>query len=204
VRAAGNLRSALWRLRSAGIDLLDADPSALRLRAGTVVDLQVRSDWAGRLIEGRPCADDLRAGAWCSRFPDLLPGWDEEWVVLERERARQRHLHGLEALGRLLVRARRYAEAVEAALTAVEIDPLRESAQYLLCAAHIAEGNLAEAVRAYETYRRVLGRELGVQPGTGLTDLVSSHDRLRTPCLPRPRSAPRSACPRPPHPSHGG
>ncbi|MGY1679342.1 AfsR/SARP family transcriptional regulator [Geodermatophilus sp. SYSU D01176] len=189
VRAAGNLRSALWRLRGAGVDLVDADPCTLRLRAGTVVDLQVLSDWATRLTEGRAGEDDLRTGGWRTSPPDLLPGWDEDWVVFERERLRQRQVHGLEALCRLLVRARRYAEAVEAGLAAVEVDPLRESARHVLCEAHLAEGNPAEAVRAFETYRRLLGRELGVRPGRGLAALVATQSRRRAVDLPRPRPA---------------
>lgn len=186
-RAAGNLRSALWRLRCAGVDLLDADPFTMRLRTGMVVDLQVLSDWAGRLIDGWASEEDLRNAVWRSGCPELLPGWDEDWVVFERERLRQRHLHGLEALSRLLVRARRFAEAVDAGLAAVEADPLRESAQRVLCEAHLSEGNRAEAVRSYETYRRLLVRELGVEPGAGLTALMTSHGCRCAVGLPRPR-----------------
>src|SRR5690349_4651760 len=39
VRAAGNLRSALWRLRAAGIDLVEADKWSLRLSDNVIVDL---------------------------------------------------------------------------------------------------------------------------------------------------------------------
>ena len=102
VRAAGNLRSALWRLRGAGIDLLESDNCALRLHPDTVVDLHVVSDWAARLIEGRACVDDLNTGAWRSNALELLPGWYDDWVVFERERLRHRVLHGLESLGRYL------------------------------------------------------------------------------------------------------
>jgi hypothetical protein len=37
-RAAGNLRSSLWRLRGAGIDVLTSDKSSLCLRDGVLVD----------------------------------------------------------------------------------------------------------------------------------------------------------------------
>ena len=59
VRAAGNLRSALWRLRGAGIDLIEGDNYTLSLQSGTVIDLDVVCAWAARLIEGRAQADDL-------------------------------------------------------------------------------------------------------------------------------------------------
>jgi hypothetical protein len=70
---------------------------------------------------------------------ELLPGWYDDWVLLEREPLRQRVLHGLEALSRHLVRAGRFAEAVEAAMVAVAVEPLRESAQRALVTAHLAE-----------------------------------------------------------------
>ncbi len=147
-RAAGNLRSALWRLRGAGIDVVQADKAVLRLAAGATVDLCVLADWAARLIEGRATDADLAAGAWRSSAFDLLPGWYDDWVVFERERLRQRLLHAMEALSRILVAARRCAEAVEVAMTVVGLDPLRESAQRVLVEAHLAEGNVAEARRA--------------------------------------------------------
>lgn len=112
-RAAGNLRSALWRLRCAGIDVIEADKTVLRLAADTAVDLCVVADWAARLIEGRATDADLAPGAARSGFLDLLPGWYDDWVVFERERLRQRLLHAMEALSRNLVAARRCAEAVE-------------------------------------------------------------------------------------------
>src|SRR5689334_6318032 len=51
-RAAGNLRSALWRLRCSGIDVVESDKQFLWLRPGTLVDVTVVSDWTERLAEG--------------------------------------------------------------------------------------------------------------------------------------------------------
>ena len=102
----------------------------------------------------------------------MLPGWSEDWVILEREHVRQRLLHALEALSRHLVEAGRYAEAVEAAVWAVSAGPLRESAIRVLIEAHLAEGNLIEARRVYQEYRSTALRELGVEPGKQLASLV--------------------------------
>lgn len=176
IRAAGNLRSALWRLRRAGIEIVETDKCALRLLAETTIDLHVVSDWAARLIEGTPTEADLATGAWRSNTLELLPGWYEDWVVFERERLRQRLLHGQEALSRHLIRAGRYPEAVEAAMAVVGVEPLRESAQRVLIEAHLAEGNVAEARRAYEAYRRIAIHELGVVPGPELTALVANRN----------------------------
>ncbi len=175
VRAAGNLRSALWRLRGAGIDLLEADQNSLRMREDTVLDVRVVSDWAARLIEGRPRDEDLRAAAWRCCAADLLPGWHDEWVVFQRERLRQRSLHGLEALSRFLVRAGRCMEAVDVALTTVAIDRLRETAQRVLVEALLAAGDVPAARRCFEAYRLVLADELGLRPAQDLVALTTGH-----------------------------
>jgi DNA-binding SARP family transcriptional activator len=171
-RAAGNLRSALWRLKCAGIDLLESDKCSLMLRPGTVVDVSILCEWAARLVDGSATQADLSAVNWRNDIMDLLPGWYDDWVIFERERIRQRLLHALEVLSRRLAAAGRCAEAVEAAISAVSADPLRESANKVLIEAHLAEGNLVEGRRAYQRYRDTVRRELGVEPGKELASLV--------------------------------
>jgi len=171
-RAAGNLRSALWRLKLAGIDLLESDKCSLMLRPGTVVDVSILCDWAARLVDGSATQADLCAVNWRYDAMDLLPGWYDDWVIFERERIRQRLLHALEVLSRRLIAEGRCAEAVEAAISAVSADPLRESANRVLIEAHLAEGNLVEGRRAYERYRSIVHRELGIEPDRELTSMV--------------------------------
>jgi DNA-binding SARP family transcriptional activator len=171
-RAAGNLRSALWRLKCAGINLLESDKCSLMLRPGTVVDVSILCEWAARLVDGSATQADLCAVNWRNDIMDLLPGWYDDWVIFERERIRQRLLHALEVLSRRLAAAGRCAEAVEAAISAVSADPLRESANKVLIEAHLAEGNLVEGRRAYQRYRDTVRRELGVEPDKELANLV--------------------------------
>jgi DNA-binding SARP family transcriptional activator len=163
-RAAGNLRSALWRLKRAGINILIADKWSLTLNAEVQVDLHLIEHWATRLIEGRADGRDLAVSASVADALDLLPGFDDDWVMIERERVRQRILHALEALSERLAAAGRFADAIEAALLATSAEPLRESAQRALIRAHVAEGNLTEARRSYRAYQELLYRELGVAP----------------------------------------
>jgi DNA-binding SARP family transcriptional activator len=171
-RAAGNLRSALWRLRGAGVDILVADKWSLALRDSVLVDTHLVGAWANRLIDGTPLPDDLMIIRAQVDALDLLPGWYDDWAVMERERLRQRMLHALEALCRQLAALGRHADAVEAAMTAVHAEPLRESAQRALIEAHMAEGNWVEARRGYAAYRELARRELGVEPSRELTALV--------------------------------
>jgi DNA-binding SARP family transcriptional activator len=187
-RAAGNLRSALWRLRRAGINVLVADKGSLALRAHVIVDLHVMDEWATRLIQGTAFEPDLVISSSVFDALDLLPGWYDDWALMERERIRQRLLHALEALSVRLVRVGRYGEAVDAALLAVSADPLRESARRALIEAHIAERNLAEARRSYLAYRDLVRRELGIEPSRELLALSSFPSDGRT--IPDPRRSP--------------
>jgi DNA-binding SARP family transcriptional activator len=173
LRAAGNLRSALWRLRGAGLDLLDCDNVTLGLRSGTIVDVSVVCGWASRLIDGTARVHDLVATDVLGHMLDLLPGWYDDWVIFERERIQQRLIHALEALSRRLVSESRHADAIEAAMRALAADPLRESAVRALLEAHLAEGNLSEARRAYDRFADALTAELGVMPSPQLRALVS-------------------------------
>jgi len=174
LRAAGNLRSALWRLRRAGIDLIIADKWSLALADEVIVDLRIIEEWAARLIGGTATRDDLRVMHWHVDALDLLPGWYDDWALMERERIRQRMLHALEALSRKLAQQGRWAEAVESALAAVTAEPLRESAQRTLIEAHLAEGNWIEGRRAFDAYRDVLRCELGTEPSADLAALISA------------------------------
>jgi DNA-binding SARP family transcriptional activator len=171
-RAAGNLRSALWRLRAAGIDVLHADKWMLYLDPELSVDITQLSQWATKIIKGRADVSDLGKLELNPEALDLLPGWYDEWVLFERERIRQRLLHAMESLARLLISRGLFADAVEVAVTAVGREPLRESGQRVLIEAHLAEGNFVEARRAYMAYAEILGAELGVTPSVELAEMV--------------------------------
>ena len=167
-RAAGNLRSALWRLKSAGVEVLRTDKTLLTLAPGAVTDVDQLCDWATRVIAGRADAADLQPFEGCMEAAEILPGWYDDWVITERERIRQKLLHGLEALGRCFLAHHRPLYAIDAALQAIRIEPLRESAQHLLIDAHLAEGNVIEALRSYDAYAAMLRSELGIRPNPAL------------------------------------
>jgi DNA-binding SARP family transcriptional activator len=77
-------------------------------------------------------------------------------------------MHALEALSRRLVDCGEYARAVDAAYAAIAVEPLYESAQATLIAAHLAEGNHAEAIRQFTAFRRLLYDETGLAPSPSL------------------------------------
>ena len=161
----------MWRLRRITGVLLE-DNHRLSLAPQVVVDI---SDMTGlsRSLIADPNSPEL------GRLPDLvhahsiLPGWDEEWLVVERERYRLSRLRALEGSAEALLSSGRLSEALDAALAAIDAEPYRESAHRLSVRIHIAEGNHAEAIRAYHAYGAVIRDELGITPSPLMDGLVA-------------------------------
>jgi DNA-binding SARP family transcriptional activator len=170
-RAAASLRTALWKTRHAHEDCVVVMGTYLALGPFIEVDLAKLIDQARRLLAAN---DELYEADTDTDtlVGDLLPDWDEDWIVFERERLRQLRVHALEALCRRLTARGRHAEAINAGLAAVEAEPLRESAQRVLIGAHLAEGNICEARRQFRLYGRLLREDLGLEPSAGLRALV--------------------------------
>jgi DNA-binding SARP family transcriptional activator len=170
-RASANLRSALWRLGRPGLGLIDASNGHLGLVDHVDIDVRRSAVLARQLLDDEPGLPEEEADPrWLAE--DILPDWSEEWVVMEREHFRQLRLHALESLCRKLTASGRYAQAVGAGLAAVAAEPLRESAHRTLIEAHVAEGNVKEALHQYGTFRRLLHDELDLEPSEAMEDLM--------------------------------
>ena len=173
-RAAANLRSSLWRLPEVhGGGLCDAHGPLIGIAPDIDVDVRSveRDGWSLVSNATHCCEMDGR-----SFFEELLPGWYEDFVILERERLQQIRLHFLEALTWRLVEQRRHAEALDVALRLVATEPLRERSQRALIGAYRAEGNIAQAVRQYERYRVLLVETFGCSPSAELSRLAYGID----------------------------
>ena len=103
-----------------------------------------------------------------ARNCELLPGWDETWLLLAREQLRQLRLHALEVSGRRLAEQGCYPEAIDVMLMVIAEEPLRESAQTALIEAHLCEGDAIEARRQFERFAALLWEELRLRPSPGL------------------------------------
>lgn len=172
VRAAANLRSALWRLAQPGLRLVSVTSTALRLGLHVRVDLRRAERLAHGMLDRSVRCEDLDRPA-LTLGGDFLPDWPDDWALIERERFRQLRLHALEALAEQLIEACRYGQAVDAGLAAVLGEPLRESAHRVVIRAYLAEGNRVDALRQYAYYRKLAYTELGVQPSPRLRALIA-------------------------------
>ena len=170
-RSYANLRSALWRLRRSGFEIVEAKGANVQLAQGVVVDARESAALAKELLVGN--GGTLPPDGTRALDSDLLPDWYDDWVVGERERLRQLRLHALETLSERLADNGSFALAADAGLAALRHDPLRETANRALIRTFIAEGNPAEAVRHYRTYRGLLERELGLEPSDEMKELLA-------------------------------
>ena len=163
--ARANLRRALWQIPPGWVTAQDAD---VVLEAE--VDLREAYHVASRALSGEPLdADQVEL---LNR--DLLPGWYDDWVVSEQDQYHLRRIQALEEACRTAARSHHFSLATTAGLAAVCAEPLRESAVTVLVEAHVLEGNRVEAARRYQAYRDRLQREIGVEPGRALYDLVTN------------------------------
>jgi DNA-binding SARP family transcriptional activator len=168
--ARGCLRTTIWRLNRDEPRLVGPAGDALVLRPEITVDTRAFTNSARAILQGSPSAG--AGGGVLGALGDLLPGWYDDWVIFERERLRQLRLHALDTLASRLAAEGRYADALEAAIEATRLEPLRESAHRVIIAIHLAEGNGAEALRHYELFRDLLGTELGIKPSRQLTNML--------------------------------
>ena len=169
--AAKCLRTTLWRIRHAGLNVVLARDDRLQLYPGVTVDVTDLTELAKRLIY-QPDSEALARLPILVECVELLPDWDDEWVVADRERYRLLRLEALERGASALIERCCLGDALIPALAAVQAEPLRESARRLVVQVQIAQGNVAEAIHSYHGYQSLLREELGLEPSPLMDQLI--------------------------------
>jgi WD40 repeat protein/ABC-type branched-subunit amino acid transport system substrate-binding protein len=158
------LRHALWRIRKAiepdqtGAPYLISDDLAVSFNAGADYWLDVAI-----LLRDGDTLQELIEQVSVFRGP-LLPGFYDDWVVLERE-----HLDALlqqkmqRLLGRLLAEGR-WAEVLEWGERWVALGHAPEPGYRALMRAHAELGDRSRVAVVYQRCREALLNELGVEP----------------------------------------
>lgn len=172
--AYASLRSALSRLDDDTRRAVLVTLTELCLAEGVAIDLSSSRALAHRLLNPAesPRATDVSADSITSLSAELLPGWYDDWVIVEAEDWRQLRLHALEALSARLTDEQRFGDAALSALAAIRAEPLRETGYGALIRVHLAEGNQSEAIREFDRYRQLLHAELGLEPSAQLRELL--------------------------------
>jgi DNA-binding SARP family transcriptional activator len=179
-RSLADLRTTLWRVNQCSEQVIVATPLVLGLDADIEVDVRNLAAFARRLNQAGTASEsvDLDSVRLAELAGDLLPDWYDDWLQDEREGLRQIRLHALESLARGLSASGRHADAIQAALAAIRLEPLRETAHHALIEIHLAEGNWSEACRQFQRCRRLLRDELGIEPSDSMRLLLEKRPGL--------------------------
>ena len=203
--ARKNLRNTLWSIRATlGAEVL-RDGARLALGQAVQVDVQTFEQGFAR----NSAQDQQQALAlFCGPFLEGLVVDDapefELWLTTQRERL---DLAYLRAAGAHIARSGGqgdWQQVLAVAHTALSHDSVQESFWQALMEAHARLGQRAEALRAFETLRATLERELGIEPlpaTVTLRDAIARGDLTPatpddlTPGTPGDVSDTASACP---------
>jgi ABC-type oligopeptide transport system substrate-binding subunit/DNA-binding SARP family transcriptional activator len=190
-RARANLRHALWDLRRK-VDpaAFESDRRSIGLNPSVTcqVDvLQFEAEIEGAagcrqrgevaaMIDHLEAALVLYGGDFLEHFdlPDC-PEFDE-WVMRRRVWLRERALEALTCLVNHHTRQGGYEKALRCARRQLSFDPWREEAHREVMRLLALTGQRSAALAQYETCRRLLDAELGLEP---LEETVALYERIR-------------------------
>lgn len=105
---------------------------------------------------------------------DVLPTWDEDWLISEQQAFSILRLRALERLARWCLNGARFEEAEWACRLVIGAEPYRESAHLLLARVFLGEGNAGQALSALLDFQGRLQRDLCLAPGEGIRQLTQS------------------------------
>lgn len=160
-------------------------PGALLGRTSTGYVLRVESDQLDTTLfetlvrKGRTAHADGHAVDATAQLTEALALWQGEPLYglrgpafdTARDRLDEDRAGALEDLAEIDIDAGRFRDALPTLTRLVDEYPLRERFRYLLMLALYRSGRKAEALAAYESCRRFLADELGVDPGQDLQEL---------------------------------
>ncbi len=116
-------------------------------------------------------AVDLYRGKFLQEFFLEDSAEFEEWALARRETLHQRALDALTDLANYYEQHGDLGATRRCALRQLELDPWREQAHRQMMRVFALEGQYGAAIAQYETCRRVLAEELGVEPSSETREL---------------------------------
>jgi DNA-binding SARP family transcriptional activator len=165
--ARSNLRHALWRIRKAietgapaSLYLL-SDELAVAFNAGS--NYRLDAALLTRELDGGAPVQDLQQSL-SAYGGELLPGFYEDWVTLERARLESIFEHRMQRLLDRLIDDRCWSDVLEWAERWVVLGHAPEPAYRALMLAHHELGDRPRVADAYRRCREALFDQLGVEP----------------------------------------
>jgi DNA-binding SARP family transcriptional activator len=170
--AFASLRSTLWRLNARCEGVIEAGAADLRLGVGVSVDVSNLITRMRTLLD--PLQDSDQRDLHLLFARELLPGWYDDWVLIERKRLSELRLQALESLGTRRSATGRYNESEAAFRAAIALEPLRESPYRGLMCVLAAQGNQGQAISTYRCYAALLEEELDTSPSEQMRGLAET------------------------------
>jgi WD40 repeat protein/DNA-binding SARP family transcriptional activator/ABC-type branched-subunit amino acid transport system substrate-binding protein len=175
--ARSNLRHALWRIRKtiepdqSAAPYLLTDDLAVTFNAGAnyQLDTTILARTSGSV------KDEMEAVA--AYRGELLPGFYDDWVTLERERLEALFQHKMQRLIERLVDEHKWADVLEWGERWIALGHAPEPGYRALMIAHAALGNRSRAAAVFRRCREALFNELGVEPSAATLRL---YEQLRS------------------------
>jgi len=172
--ARDNLRHALWRIRKAlppkpKLEYLLTDDLSIAFNASAEYWLD-----AAELEKLSETASADESMAVLSVYQgDLLPGFYDEWVVLEREHLSSLFEHKMARLLSLLQDEKRWLDILDWSERWIKLGQKPEPAYRALMSAHAAKGDMSKVAASYERCVKSL-REFGMEPSEQTKELYEN------------------------------
>ena len=172
--ARDNLRHALWRVRKA----VEKVSSTRFLQADDLtISFKVSSDYwldatALERVSESASSDELMV-VLSEYQGELLPGFYDEWVVLEREHLSSIYEHNMARLMSLLQDEKRWLDILEWGERWIKLGQKPEPAYRALMSAHSAKGDMSRVAATYERCVKSL-QEFGFEPSNQTKELFEN------------------------------
>src|SRR6185295_2146453 len=170
------LRHALWRIRKAlpasgqpKVEYLLTDDLSIAFNASAEYWLDAA---ALEKVTENASADELIA-VLSEYQGELLMGFHDEWIVLEREHLNSIFEHHLARLMSLLQEEERWLDILEWGERWIKLGQTPEPAYRALMSAHAAQGDMYKVAAMYERCVKSL-KELGIEPSEQTKELYEN------------------------------
>jgi DNA-binding SARP family transcriptional activator/predicted ATPase len=176
--ARTNLRVTLSHLLKAVGDTVIATRHSVEFNRHSHTWLDIEAlEQAARSGAGLAAAAELYRGDFLDDFHVPEAELFEAWLLVERERLRQLGLSVLDRVAGTALEQGQFATGIAAARRLLAIEPWHEEGHRQLMKLLAADGQRSAALAQYETCRRLLSEDLGVEPAA---ETVALHQALRT------------------------
>jgi len=163
--ARSNLRHELWRLRK----VIESEGEAYLVVDDLTITFNLQSEYSLDVhqFEQVPLEDSTEADlvvALSAYHGELLPGFYEEWVFVERSRLRALFEAKITRLLELLLERDGWSEIKNWAMRWIAMEKWSEPAYRALITAYASTGDLSKAVASYERLKQGMQKDLGIKP----------------------------------------